>query len=120
MSGGTIRRGDVVIVDFAATNPLAKTRPALVVQNDHDNARMNNTIVVQITKNLSRAHEPSQCLIDSSHADWLASGLRFPSVVNCSSIGFIRQMHVARVIGHLSTATMQQIDTCLKTALGLT
>ncbi|HUQ70221.1 MAG TPA: type II toxin-antitoxin system PemK/MazF family toxin [Planctomycetaceae bacterium] len=119
MNAIPVHRGDVVIVDFAATNPQAKIRPALVVQNDRDNARMGNTIVVQITKNVTRSHEPSQCLIGPNHPDWIASGLRFPSVVNCSNIGFIRQPHVVRVIGHLSPATMQQIDDGLKAALGL-
>ena len=32
-------RGDVVIVDFRPTNPAAKVRPALVIQNDRDNTR---------------------------------------------------------------------------------
>ena len=62
-------RGQVVIVDFAPTNPNATIRPALVVQNDNDNQRLTNTIVVQITSNISRAHEATQTLIDQSHAD---------------------------------------------------
>lgn len=58
-----------------------KVRPAVVVQCDRDNARMSNTIAVQVTSNLSRAHEPTQYLIDSTHRDWLGSGLRRPSVI---------------------------------------
>ena len=66
MKQGAVRRGNVVIVDFAPTNRNAGVRPALVVQNDRDNATMGNTVVVQITSNISRAHQDSQHLIDNS------------------------------------------------------
>jgi mRNA-degrading endonuclease toxin of MazEF toxin-antitoxin module len=41
-----VTRGDVVLVDYPFTAGGAKVRPALVVQNDRDNARMANTVVV--------------------------------------------------------------------------
>jgi mRNA interferase MazF len=112
-------RGEVVIVNFAPTIPTAQTRPALIVQNDRDNARMSNTIVAQITSNISRAHEDTQLLIDPGHPDWGLSGLRYASVVNCSSLGYIQQRHILRAIGSLSAQTMQEIDDCLRAALGL-
>jgi len=113
-------RGSIVIVDFASTNPGSGVRPAVIVQNDRDNARMTNTIVAQITSNISRANEPTQLLIDQGHPDWIASGLRRPSVVNCSSVATVQQQHVTRVIGRLSTSTMGQTDACLRAAFGLT
>jgi mRNA interferase MazF len=116
---GRIRRGSVVIVDVAPTNPASGVRPALVVQNDRNNARMANTIVAQITSNISRAHEDTQRLIDTSHPDWSPSGLRRLSVVNCSSIASIKQQHIIRSMGTLSAATMTEIDECLKSALGI-
>ena len=45
----TVNRGDVVLVDYPFTTGGAMMRPALVVQNDRDNARMTNTIVAQIS-----------------------------------------------------------------------
>ncbi|MEX2172382.1 MAG: type II toxin-antitoxin system PemK/MazF family toxin [Pirellulales bacterium] len=112
-------RGDLVIVDFRPTNPKLGVRPALVIQNDRDNARMSNTIVTQVTTNLRRMGQDTQLIIDRSHSDWTISGLRHPSVVNCSNVYTIEQGEVARVIGALSAATMQKIDDCLKAALGL-
>lgn len=114
-----MRRGDVVVVDFTPTNAAASVRPALVVQNDRDNARMRNTVVAQITSNVRRAGEETQLLIDGSHPDRSASGLRLDSVVNCSNLATIEQQHVTRIIGSLSDATMRQIDECLKAALGI-
>src|SRR5437763_251026 len=116
MTSLALRRGMVVIVDFG---PQAKTRPGLVVQNDRDNARLTNTIVVQITSNITRANENTQHLIDPTHPDWQGSALHRASVVNCSNIAYIRQKHVVHVIGVLSPRTMTYIDECLKVALGI-
>jgi mRNA-degrading endonuclease toxin of MazEF toxin-antitoxin module len=58
-------------------------------------------------------------LIDQNHADWLSSGLHRASAVNCSSIGYLKKQHIIRIIGSLSAATMQEIDECLKSALGI-
>ena len=54
----------------------SKVRPALVVQNDKDNTRLPNTIVLQITGNIQRAHEPTQVLIDVKTPEGQQTGLR--------------------------------------------
>ena len=59
-----VNRGDVVLVDYPYTTGGAKVRPALVVQNDRDNARMTNTIVAQISGNTAGANEATQHLIE--------------------------------------------------------
>jgi mRNA-degrading endonuclease toxin of MazEF toxin-antitoxin module len=94
-------RGEIVIVDFRSVNPQAGVRPALVVQNNRDNARMSNTIVAQVTTTIRRVGQDTQILIDANHRDWISSGLRHPSVVNCSNVYTIEQRDVARVIGSL-------------------
>ena len=114
-----MKRGDILIVDFSVYNPQEKVRPALAVQNDRDNARMKNTIVVLITGNVSRMSEPTQFLLDRTHPDYSASGLHKASVVNCSNLITIRQRDILHTIGTLSRETMDQIDACLKAALGL-
>lgn len=117
--GSALHRGDLVIVDFRSVNPSLGVRPALVLQNDADNARMLNTIVAQVTSNVRRAAEPTQLLLDQQHPDWALSGLHRPSVVNCSNIYAVEQKHIARVIGRLSSTTMLRLGECIKTALGL-
>ena len=113
------RRGDIVIVDFSVYDPAEKVRPALVVQNDRDNARMQNTIVALITGNIRRAAEPTQFLLDHQHPDFVSSGLHKESVVNCSNLITIRQQDVLRVLGKLSRESMNQVDACLKATLDL-
>jgi len=114
-----MKRGDIVIVDLRSIDPEAKVRPALVLQNDRDNVRMSNTILAQITSNISRAAQDTQYLLDGSHPDWKQSGLRYPSVVNCSTIYTAKQQRATTVIGSLSDATMLEIEIGLKAALGM-
>lgn len=113
-----MKRSDVVIVDFRSLNPALGIRPAIVIQNDRDNARMSNTVVVQVTTNLRRNLEDTQLLIDQSHSDWALSGLRHPSVINCSNIYTVRQSHIAKVIGRLSQGTMIELWKCIQRAVG--
>jgi mRNA interferase MazF len=119
MTSLSLKRGDVVVVDFLPTRPAAQVRPALVVQNDRDNSRTDNTIVVQITTNLSRAGHDTQLLIDPHHPAWQASGLLRPSVVNGSCLAYVEQQDVLRVIGCLTDDAMLQVNECLRAALGL-
>jgi mRNA interferase MazF len=59
-----IQRGDIVLVDYPYTSSSeTKVRPVLVIQNDRDNQRLKNTIVVQITSQTQRSLEPTQLLI---------------------------------------------------------
>lgn len=97
----------------------AKVRSALVVQNDRDNARLLNTVVVQITSVTRRALEPTRLLIVLTSPEGKQSGLRQDSVVNCVNLMTVEQAAVLRVLGSLPATTMRQVDNCLKTALGL-
>src|SRR5690606_22640806 len=93
-TSNTSMRSDLVIVDFRSVNLSAGVRPALVVQNDVDNFRMSNTIVVQVTTTIHRSSQKTQILIDPTHPAWVRSGFRRPSVINCSNIYTIRRNHI--------------------------
>jgi mRNA-degrading endonuclease toxin of MazEF toxin-antitoxin module len=115
-----VSRGDVILAYVMNVgSPGGKVRPALVVQSDHNNVRLNETIIAAITSNVSRVHEATQLLIDVSTADGSASGLLHNSAVRCERLHSVPQADVRRVIGHLSDALMAQINDCLKAALGL-
>src|ERR671922_1782343 len=100
-----VSRGDVVLTYVLNVGaPGGKVRPALVVQSDHNNARLNETLIAAITSNLSRVHEPTPLLIDVSTPDGAASGLLHNSAVRCERLHSIPQADVRRVLGHLSDA----------------
>jgi mRNA interferase MazF len=110
-----MKRGDVVLLDYPYTDgSSSKVRPALIVQNDRDNQRLNNTIVALVTKNVSRIHQPTQFLIDIATPDGQQSGLNHDSAVACSNLFTVAQSMVRRVIGNLPASVMAQIDIRLK------
>ena len=116
----TVQRGDVVLLQAPfASRAGAKTRPMLVVQNDQNNARMSNTILVFITTNLSRAATPTQVLIDVSTPDGKPSGLKQTSVVSCENILTVVQSDILRTIGHLPDVLLQKVDEALRVSLAL-
>jgi len=116
----TLSRGDVVLVDYPfATRSGSKLRPAVVVQSDHNNRRLANVIVAAITTTTHRQAEATQLFVDVTTPEGQQSGLLRNSVVTCENLVTIAQSIVQRKIGELSSATMQQIDRCLKAALAI-
>ena len=116
----SIQRGDVVIIDWPFSGGGGgKARPALVIQNDRDNARLTNTIVAMITSRTHRSSEPTQVLIDVSTPDGQRTGLHRTSVVNCANLFTVEQTKILHTIGKLSVTLMQQVDAALKAALDL-
>lgn len=115
------QRGDVVIVHFPfVSGGRGKNRPALVIQGDFNNRRLQNTIVAMITGNTRLATtEPTQFLIDPAAPEGRSSGLSFPSAVKCENLYTIPQQDILRTLGRLPPPTKAAVDNCLKAALGL-
>jgi mRNA-degrading endonuclease toxin of MazEF toxin-antitoxin module len=112
-----MKRGDVVLVDWVDSNlTLGKRRPAVVVQADFLNSLIANTVLVQITKTIRNAS--TEVSIDPVVET--GSGLKFVSVASCNNYLTVRQTRISKMLGSLSAGMMQQIDSCLKTALELT
>jgi len=116
-----VLRGEVVLLDYPfATGSGGKVRPALVVQNDLDNGRLLNTIVVMITSRTHRAtREPTQFLIDISTPPGQQTGLVMNSAVNCANLFTVGQSKILRKLGMLPPALMIHVDACLKAAIGV-
>ncbi len=115
----TLQRGDVALVTLPfVTRGGSKLRPVLVVQNDANNSRMQNTIVAFITTNLSRSHESTQVIVDVGTPEGQQTGLITTSAISCENLITIRQSQ-ARWIGRLSPGLMQQVDIALRKSLGL-
>jgi mRNA interferase MazF len=113
-----VRRGEIVLVTLPfSQGGGSKLRPDLVVQNDTANARMTNTIVVAITRNVSRVSQKTQLLIDPETLEGKASGLIAPSAITCENLFTVGQNLIQRAIGKVSKDVMLQVNDCLKVAL---
>ena len=105
-----MNRGDVILVDFPFSDGSgSKIRPALIVQNDRDNARLQNTVVAMITGNLAHAAEATQVLADPSSSSGSGSGLHGASVVKCNVLVTVLQSTILRRLGSLPSATLRSL-----------
>ena len=114
-----VMRGDVVLVAVPhSSGQPGKIRPALVVQSDRNNQRVQDTIVALITTTTRRAQlEPTQFLIEVASPAGQQSGLLHDSAVKCERLHTLLQSQVQRKIGSLPATTMQRINDCLKASL---
>ena len=113
-----VQRRDIVLVDFPFSDGSgSKVRPALVIQNDRDNARLTNTIVAQATGTTHRALEATQVLVDLNTPEGKLSGLKFDSVVNCVNVVTLELSLVYRKLGALPVSLMSRVNDALKMAL---
>ena len=115
------QRGDVVFVDFPFSDRAgSKIRPALVVQCDQNNRRLDDTIVVAITsRKRFAATEATQLLIEVSSVAGKQTGLLYDSAVQCENIVTIDNSFVIRRIGSFDAGLMQRVALCLKASLQL-
>jgi mRNA interferase MazF len=117
-----VRRGDIVLADLPFSDRSgSKRRPALVVQCDRNNRRLDDVIVAMITSVVQRSTaESTQLFIDIATPEGKQSGLLHASAVKCEHLITLHNQFVGRLIGHLSPPMMERIGVCLKESLELT
>lgn len=92
-----MKRGDVVLVYVPFVGAKGgKKRPAVVVQNDSLNAVIRETIVVEITSNVSRARRPHHVLIDVATPDGATTGLLTDSFIRCERPHTVAQTDILK------------------------
>lgn len=116
-----VQRGDVVFLRFPFSDGTgSKVRPAVVVQSDRDNQRLESTIVVSITGNTRLVgKEPGHILIDVNTPEGKAAGLRFTSAVNTHGLFTLHTKLIEEHVGQLSPRLMAAVDTELRASMGL-
>lgn len=111
------RRGCVYRVSFgpldaAAGHAIRKTRPAVVVSNDHLNEKSETVLVMPIT---SGGH---------SYYHWISvlppeGGLAVPSRIVTEQIQAIDKRRIQRRMGAIRSATMEQVEAAIRDHFGL-
>jgi mRNA interferase MazF len=121
MSTVRVSRGDVVLIPIAfVSGKGTKVRPAVVVQNDDLNSRLQSTIVAIITSTTARAHqEHTQLFVDISAPGGRETGLLHNSSVKCEHLDTVDQGDVVRVLGRFSDALLERLEACRKAAIGI-
>jgi mRNA interferase MazF len=115
-----MNRGDVILCAFPHSSQTpSKNRPAVVVQSDFYNQRINNLLVAAVTSVMTNRGDAAHYFIESTSALGKQSGMRVDSLVSCINLAVIPPGNVVRTIGSMSSEAMTEIDKCLRAALGL-
>lgn len=113
----SVRRGDVVMVDWIYSNRTgSKIRPVVVVQADFLNGLIADTVLIAVTRT-TRGAASTEVVIDPVAES--QSGLRHLSIASCNNFITLDQALIRRTIGTLSPSVMQRVEAALHTALGL-
>jgi mRNA interferase MazF len=110
-------RGDVYLasLDPSQGSEQAGTRPVIVVTRDAINMRSPVVVVVPLTiRGNKNRLLPSHVEIKMGEA-----GLTSDAVALCEQVRAVSVTRLTKVLGHLSAATISQLNSALKIALDL-
>lgn len=116
-----IRRGDVVLVPFPYVTDFkkAKTRPALVIQNDTGNRFSSTVIVALISSSMPEKRYPMHYPIPHPSTVAKAAGLQKASVVKMETIVTLPKRAILRRLGALPREAIREADSALAFSLDL-
>ncbi|MFA5504099.1 MAG: type II toxin-antitoxin system PemK/MazF family toxin [Vulcanimicrobiota bacterium] len=114
-----LRRGSVILVDLEPTrgSETGKTRPAVVVTNDHYNRRVPVIQVVPLTEwSPKKANIKTNVVVEPTSEN----GLSKRSVADCLQTRPIDRRHrVVGLCGVMDTTTMELLDEALRILFAL-
>lgn len=112
-----MNRGDVVEVDWPYSDLSGtKVRPAVVVRSDFLTGLIDDTVLVKIT---GSAYGVPGTEVQLDPAVETMSGLSKVCYACCYALLTRDESTLGRVVGNLSLAAIQQIESCLKSVLEL-
>jgi len=116
-----IRRGDVVLVPFPYVSDfkIAKTRPALVIQNDTGNRFGSTVIVALISSSIPDKTYPMHYPIPYPSPLAKVAGLQKPSVVKMETLVTLPKRAILKRLGNLAREAMTKADEALAFSLDL-
>jgi mRNA interferase MazF len=108
-----IKRGEIYYADLSPIKGSEQggVRPCLIIQNDVGNKFSPCTIVAIITTRTTKAKLPTQLWLPTS------CGLPRNSMVECEQIRTIDKKRLGEKCGEVDSATMREIDKCLKISM---
>lgn len=110
-----MKRGDIYLVNFDPSVPgePARTRPAVLITNDLANETLPHLVVAPITSNVQRVY-PFDVLLPAG-----TCGLSETSRVQLNYVRGLNRTRLTRYVGSLTREQRTELDSKLKTHLGL-
>jgi mRNA-degrading endonuclease toxin of MazEF toxin-antitoxin module len=114
-----LKRGDVVVADFAFSDAQgSKVRPAVIVSADVNNAVIDDVILLAISRT-TRAGALTHVTVDPATSDGKLAGVLHRSYIQCENIFTLDKSFVLNTIGGLTPLLQNQVNAALRQALGL-
>lgn len=110
------KRGDVYLVRLDPTEgvEIAKTRPAVIIQNDVGNRFSDLTIAAPLTSKYDAELYPTEVLVKAPEG-----GLKTDSVVLLNQIRAVDKRRLGRRLGTLHPSTILLVNEALAISVGL-
>ena len=110
------KRGEIYLADFDPVigSEIAKTRPALVIQNDIGNRVSPITIVAALSSQVRQPLYPIEVLVHAPEG-----GLTADSTVRLNQLRTMDKSRLIKRLGKVSATTMAAVDMAIKISLGL-
>ncbi len=110
-----IKRGDIYYADLSPVigSEQGGLRPVLIVQNDVGNKFSPTVIAAAITSQTNKAKLPTHIRLDKKY------GLAKESVILLEQMRTIDKTRLKEKMGHISDATMSQVNEAISVSLGL-
>ena len=119
MENETIKRGDIVFINFGEAKDDERTsiqkgvRPAIIIQNNLGNKFSGTTIVIPLTSRMSKHNIPTHVLIEKSNYN----GLKCNSIALCEQIMTVDKKRLQQKIGILSELDIKRVTKGLKNSI---
>lgn len=111
-----MKRGTIVLTPFPFSDlTTAKRRPAVIVSSTDEN----EVIVAFITSQAKKATHPTDLLVETSHPDFAATGLKKDSAIRLRRLCTVEKSIINGEIGEASQSLMHEINLKLRIALQL-
>ncbi len=115
-----IVRGSVVLVRYPFTDLSgSKLRPAIIVTPDDLLVTLDDALCAFITTIIPDKTLPTDLIVQTGNPDFAATGLNGTSMIRAHKLTLLHRSLVQRHLGVMSKAFLNQLDQCLKKAVGV-
>jgi mRNA interferase MazF len=115
-----IERGSVVLVRYPFTDLSgSKLRPAVVVTPNDLLAALSDALFAFVTTSIPDKILPTDLIVQTNDPDFATTGLKDTSTIRTHKLALLHRSLVVRQLGHIAERLQQQLDHCLKKAVGV-
>lgn len=117
-----LKRGDIVLVYYPLISTglsERKLRPAVVVQCNKNNLRLNDVILIPLTSRTKEKLEETHTFIPKDSPEGIKAGIRLDSVIKAETILTLPKSFICKRIGHLPSSVIKKVNKCLAFSIQL-